>query len=61
MEDKNDHTILVQLNERVKNIENLLKNHLSHHWAITMWLLGITSTTVIAIILLIIRDFFLKI
>ncbi len=53
--EKSDHDILIRLDEKVANIETLLKNHLRHHWGITLSLLGITGTAIISILVLILK------
>lgn len=50
-----DHDILIALNEKVGNIQNLLENHLKHHWAVTISLIGITGSAVVTTLILIIR------
>jgi len=53
--DKENHDSLLMLIVKVDNLENLLSNHLRHHWAITLSLIGITGTASISVLILIIR------
>jgi len=47
----------VGLNRDISYIKGLLENHLKHHWAMALWLLGITTTLLIALLGLIYKAF----
>jgi len=50
-----DHDLLIKLNEKIIHIETMMKNHLAHHWAVTVALIGITATAIVSTLLLVLR------
>lgn len=45
-----DHDLLIELNQCVKDVKVMLTNHLKHHLLYTLMLLGIAGTAVTAVL-----------
>lgn len=41
-----DHDLLVRIDERVDNNTTMMRNHLHHHWAVTLSLLVATLSSI---------------
>ena len=39
-----DHDLLIRIDERVAKLDRCITNHLAHHWACTLALLGAVLT-----------------
>ncbi len=50
-----DHDLLIELNERVKNLKTLFCNHLRHHFAVNIALLTTTLSLAAAVLVLVIK------
>lgn len=46
----NDHDLLQRIDERVWTLTKHFSNHIKHHWAVTLPLLGIIAALVIALL-----------
>ena len=44
MADPTDHDLLIRIDERVRKLDRCMSNHLTHHWAFTLALLGAVLT-----------------
>ena len=40
MGEPTDHDLLVRIDERVAKLDRCMTNHLAHHWAVTVALVG---------------------
>ena len=40
MGEPTDHDLLVRIDERVAKLDRCMTNHLAHHWAVTVTLVG---------------------
>ena len=40
MGEPTDHDLLVRIDERVAKLDRCMTNHLAHHWAVTLALVG---------------------
>jgi ABC-type proline/glycine betaine transport system permease subunit len=41
-----DHDLLVRIDERVQHNEEMMANHLNHHWGVTIALLAATISSI---------------
>jgi len=44
MGEPTDHDLLIRIDERVAKLDRCITNHLAHHWACTLALLGAVLT-----------------
>jgi hypothetical protein len=44
MGEPNDHDLLIRIDERVAKLDRSMTNHLAHHWAVTLALVGSVLT-----------------
>jgi len=40
MNGPSDHDLLIRIDERVLKLDRAMTNHLTHHWAVTLALVG---------------------
>jgi uncharacterized membrane protein len=40
MGEPTDHDLLIRIDERVAKLDRCMTNHLAHHWAVSMAVLG---------------------
>lgn len=50
-----DHDILIRLDEKVDDMREKLRNHLLHHFRYTLLAWSIAGSTIVALILLILK------
>lgn len=46
-----DHDLLVCIDVKLKELKKQFDNHLKHHWAITIPLIGIAGSLVVALLI----------
>lgn len=51
MQTQTDHDLLVRIDERLKNVEKQIENHLSHHFRATIIAWSITATAIMSTII----------
>jgi hypothetical protein len=44
MGEPSDHDLLIRIDERVEKLDRCMTNHLTHHWAVTLALVGSVLT-----------------
>jgi uncharacterized membrane protein len=44
MGEPTDHDLLIRIDERVAKLDRCMTNHLAHHWAVSMAVLGAVLT-----------------
>jgi hypothetical protein len=44
MDGPTDHDLLIRIDERVQKLDRCVANHLAHHWAVTLALVGSVLT-----------------
>jgi len=44
-----DHDLLIRVDQTVRDINRNLTNHLAHHWAVTLGLIGAVLTGLVAL------------
>ena len=44
MGEPTDHDLLIRIDERVRKLDRCMTNHLAHHWAVTLALVGAVLT-----------------
>ena len=50
-----DHDILIQVNVKLDELKKQFDNHLKHHWAISVTLLSITITSLISVLVMVLK------
>jgi hypothetical protein len=50
MTEKKDHDILIELSRDVCWLKKAISNHLKHHWAVELALLGAVITLIVTLI-----------
>ncbi len=50
-----DHDLLIKVDERTQSIKTLLCNHLRHHFALNIVLLGTTLSALVSMLILILK------
>ena len=53
---ENDHDLLIKIDTCLKVLQKQFSNHLAHHWAITISLLGIAATTTVTLLIFILKN-----
>lgn len=54
MED-NDHDLLIAISVQLSELKIQFSNHLKHHWGITVTLLGITLTSLVSLLIVVLK------
>jgi len=50
MSEPSDHDLLIRIDERVRKLDRCMTNHLAHHWAVSMAVLGAVLTALASLI-----------
>jgi len=45
MSEPSDHDLLIRIDERVRKLDRCMTNHLSHHWTVSLAVLGAVLAT----------------
>lgn len=56
VEEKGDHDRLVRLDAKVDFLCEQFRNHLKHHWMVTIPLIGITGTAIISLLVVLLSN-----
>jgi hypothetical protein len=51
MSELSDHDLLIRIDERVRKLDRCMTNHLSHHWTVSVAVLGAVLTALASLVI----------
>jgi hypothetical protein len=51
MSELTDHDLLIRIDERVHKLDRCMTNHLSHHWTVSVAVLGAVLTALASLVI----------